>query len=310
MKISRDGRGPRARLSGMSSHVLVTGGAGFVGSHLVRALLRQGDRVTVLDDLSAPSPLGLPDDTRLERQLGDVRDPAAVARALDRRPTHVVHLAAVVGVERVVARPERVDSVIRDGGGVVLEAARRHGLPLLSVSTSEVTDAPREGPRRVYAEAKADAERAALAADELPVTVVRPFNVVGAGQTAPGAVLPRLAAQARRGAPLSVHGDGSQERGFLHVDDLVEAITALLAQTGAQRGLVEVGQPVRTRILDLARRLAGLAGRGSAVQLVDADVGREDRPRRAPDLRALGERVSWAPRRPLESILRGALLGA
>lgn len=304
----------------MTRSLLLTGGAGFLGCHLARGLLARGDHVTILDDLSAPSPLGLPRHPHLTRLRGDVRDPRAVERALDRahvdRASHaspaIVHLAAVVGVERVVADPGRVDSVVRDGTGVVLDAARRHGAPLVAFSSSEVTDLPRHGPRAVYAEAKSDAERLLLqAGGGLALTVLRPFNVVGRGQSAPGSVLPRLASRARLGAPLELHGEGGQERCFLHVDDLVDGLLALLDRPAHdRRELLEIGGDLRTSMVALARRLAHLAGRGASIRLHAHAEDREDRPRRLPDLSALRRVIAFAPRRGWDVVLREALASA
>ena len=219
---------PKPVESPMQRSFTVTGGAGFIGVHLVRRLVAGGARVTVLDDLSAPSPLGLPDDPGLRLVVGDVRDRGLVAETLGAAQV-VLHLASVVGVEAVTAAPERTGSVIRDGTRAVLDHCLDSGAHLLSFSSSEVTDRPRRGPRAVYAEAKRDAEAMLLRqAARLPVTIVRPFNIVGPGQTAPGMVLPALARAARRGEPLPVHGDGLQERSFLHVDDLVDTVIALV----------------------------------------------------------------------------------
>ncbi|MCB9897166.1 MAG: NAD-dependent epimerase/dehydratase family protein [Planctomycetes bacterium] len=291
--------------------VLLTGGAGFLGVHLTRALLARGDRVTVLDDLSAPSPLGLPRHRRLLLQCGDVRDRRAVERAFAGVDA-ALHLAAPVGVERVLADPGRVDSVVRDGTGVVLEVARRHGTPLVAFSSSEVTDAPRGGPRAIYAEAKRDAEALLLQSGGcLPLTVLRPFNVVGRGQSAPGAVLPALATRARRGAELPVHGDGRQERSFVHVSDLVAALLRLLERPAHdRRELLELGGTVRTSMGELAGRLARLAGRGATVRPFAACGPREDLPRRAPDLGALRAAIPFVPRVGLDAMLREALADA
>jgi len=295
--------------------VLITGGAGFIGSRLARRLARDGDpdaaSVIALDDLSAPgstSSLG----PGVQLDVADVRDERAVERAMDGARL-VLHLASVVGVDAVTAQPERTGSVIRQGTAVVARAALRRGCPLVFFSSSEVTDAPRRGPRAVYAEAKRDAEALLLGlSHELPVTIVRPFNIVGPGQASEqGMVLPVLAAAARAGAPLPVHGDGRQERAFLHVDDLVDALLELLARTGGAAApggeVLEIGGTERLSIGELAERLSALAGTAAPVQRGAPDGAREDRPRRAPDLSALRRRIDFAPRRGLSQILADAL---
>ncbi len=292
--------------------VLVTGGAGFIGSRVAARLARSGTRVAVLDDLSAPSSQPLPRGHALDLVIADVREPRAVALAIEGAEL-VLHLASVVGVEAVTASPERTGDVIRTGTAVVAQAALRAGCPLVVFSSSEVTDPPRRGPRAVYAEAKRDAEALALdLAQRLPVTVIRPFNIVGPGQPREqGMVLPALAAAARAGAPLPVHGDGRQERAFLHVEDLVDALLALLAGNGGRAPpggeVLEISGTLRVSIGELAERLAALAGTAARVRLLPAGETREDRPRRAPDLSALRRRIPFAPRRGLPQILSEAL---
>src|SRR6186997_458936 len=163
---------------------LVTGGAGFIGARLVASLARAGCDVLALDDLSAPGAVAPAPAGKLDFLRADVRDAGAVARAAAGREL-VVHLASVVGVERVLVEPDRTESVCLGGARAVIEACRARRTPLVLFSSSEVTDAPRRGPRAAYARAKRAAEELALAAaHELPVTIVRPFNVVGSGQSA------------------------------------------------------------------------------------------------------------------------------
>jgi len=295
----------------MPRQVTITGGAGFVGCHLVRRLALQGARIRVLDDLSAPSDLGLPDSGSVDLCVADVRDARAVERAVVGSEV-VLHLASVVGVEAVTLDPERTASVIRQGTACVLDACRSRQLPLLFLSTSEVTDAPRKGPRAVYGEAKRDAEELLLAAaDDVPVTIIRPFNIVGLGQSAAGMVLPALAAAARAGLPLPVHGDGSQQRSFLHVEDLIDALLKIMARPAPAGGeVLEVGSEERLSISAVARRLVGLAGTAASVSRLPACPRREDRPRRAPELSVLRRRIDFTPRWSLDAILRDALAHA
>gem|GEM_PF-434971 len=307
----RDDAGLKDRPSSMPPQITITGGAGFVGCHLVRRLVHDGAEVTVLDDLSAPSEMGLPGHSSLDLIEGDVRDGTAVARALDDAAL-VVHMASVVGVEAVTADPQRTASVILDGTAQVLEACQARDVPLLFLSSSEVTDAPRHGPRAVYGEAKREAEALLLAAArQLPISIVRPFNIVGRGQSAPGMVLPALAHAARAGMPLPVHGDGEQERSFLHVEDLVDVLVDLTSRPAAPGGeVLEVGSEERLSISSLAGRLVHLAGSGAVVRSHPPCPRREDLPRRAPDLAGLRRRVHFSPRWSLDAILRDALAHA
>ncbi len=297
----------------MTARVLITGGAGFIGARLARRLLAGGEHVTVLDDLSAGSLDALPAGPGLEVLVGDVRDAEAVHRA-SARVDLIFHLASVVGVDAVTADPGRTGDVIREGTEAVLRAALDRGCPLVFFSSSEVTDGPRRGPREVYARAKRDAESLVLGQAHVPVTVVRPFNVVGAGQSARGgAVLPTLAGAARRGEDLLVHGDGHQTRTFLHVEDLLDATTAFVRgqrAAGSQREVVEVGDTRPVAIGEVAERLARLAGRGARVRRGAGSTAREDRPRRLPDLTALCAHVDFRPRHALDPILRDVLVGA
>ncbi|GJM22240.1 MAG: dTDP-glucose 4,6-dehydratase [Planctomycetota bacterium] len=290
------------------SRLLITGGAGFLGTHLARAALQQGHAVTLLDDLSAPSTLALPAHPRLRCVIGDVRSPAVVEQAAH-DAEQIVHMASVVGVDAVLAEPERTGSVIREGTARVWNQALASRTPLVFLSSSEVTDAARHGPRAIYAQAKLDAERSLLghAQAEL-VTVLRPFNVVGPGQTAPGMVLPSLARAALAGEPLRLHGDGSQQRGFLHVRDFCDTVLALLALPEARAGQVlEIGSPARVSIAELAERLLRLAGSRAGIVCAPSPRPREDLPRRAPQLEALQALLPFAPQRELDTILREVL---
>ncbi|MDG2149942.1 MAG: NAD-dependent epimerase/dehydratase family protein [Planctomycetota bacterium] len=316
----------------MTRRLLVTGGAGFIGSHLVRRLLDAGDKVVVLDDFSASADPALEDHPELSVVVGDVRRAADVNRAVaevlssppsepqsgsprESRDDVIVHLASVVGVEAVLADPRRTGSVIRSGTEQALVAARRLGARVLFFSTSEVTDAARCGPRSVYAEAKRDAERLLMeqAAGEqgVPVTIVRPFNIVGPGQRAPGMVLPAMARAARAGARMPIHGTGRQERSFLHVEDCVDATFRLLdAPMNGRAEVVEIGSEERTSISCLAEQLSKMAGQGASLSCAAMDEGREDLPRRAPNLGPLRQRVPFEPRWKLSEILRQALVHA
>lgn len=224
--------------------VLVTGGAGFVGSHLVARLLARGDEVVVLDDLSTGDAATI-DRSRASLIVADVTDATQVdasVAGVDR----VVHLASVVGVERVAAEPARTRTVIEHGARAVIAAATRHRVPTIVVTSSEVYGFEAPAPvhesfepadddavaaRWSYVRAKRVADRLArdAYAAGAPILTVRPFNIVGERQREDGgAVLPRFVARALRGEPLEVHGDGAQSRALLDVRDAASALVALL----------------------------------------------------------------------------------
>jgi UDP-glucose 4-epimerase len=311
---------------------LVTGGAGFIGSHLVERLLARGDRVVVLDDLSTgrlanlAAVAGHPD---LEVVIGSVEDRTLVARAA-RGVDRIHHLAARVGVELVVGEPVASIRTIVDGTQAVLEAARVDRIPVVLASSSEVygdsapvplresvpvvpgrTDEPRGG----YACAKALSEWfgfAFMAEHGVPVSVARLFNTVGPRQTGRyGMVLPRFCEQARRGAPMTVHGDGAQTRCFAHVADVVDALIALGEQERAVGRVVNVGSDTETSILELAVLVRDLADSRSPIEcrpmaeLAPARV--RDTRRRVPDLALLRALVGTVPATPLARIVRDTL---
>ena len=303
--------------------VLVTGGAGFLGSHLVDRLAAEGADVVALDDLSTgfaehlqgPRPTGT---VTLVR--GDVRDRALVAPAVARADV-VFHLAAAVGVRRVAEDPVGTWSRNVDGTAAVLEACAANGTRCLVASTSEVygpraqgllcEDAPvtvePSGRRDVYAVSKMAGEALAMAFHRtslLPVTVVRLFNVVGPRQSERyGMVLPRFVRAAIAGVPLTVHGDGRQTRAFLHVADAVEALRALVATSASEGLVVNVGSGEEVAILDLARHVVVAAGSGSAIRHVPFEEvygeGFIDPSCRRPDVTRLQSLTGFAPRRRL-----------
>lgn len=306
--------------------LLVTGGAGFIGSHLVEALLARGDEVVVLDDLSTGRAANLAGPGgRVELVAGSVLDAALVAR-LVARTEGVFHLAARVGVRLVLEQPSATLETNVVGTRNVLAAAAQHGARVLFASSSEVygrneappfaEDAPllpgatRE-PRWSYALSKAMGEALAFAhAREhgLALTVVRFFNVVGPRQRGDfGMVLPRFVRAAVAGLPLEVYGDGVQTRSFLHVADAVERVLALWAEPRARGQVVNVGGAEEVAILELARRVRAAAGS-------DADLVRmpyreaygtemRDFRRRVPDLARLTGLIGPRPARSLDAIV-------
>jgi UDP-glucose 4-epimerase len=315
--------------------VLVTGGAGFLGSHLVEQLVRCGARVTVLDDLSAGSEVNLApareaataSSAWLTPRLvtGCVTAPEVVAPLVDAADL-VFHLAAVVGVPAALRDPLWAMRVNLRGSEAVFEAAAGAGVPVVWTSSSEVygdgasaagaqplrgfqeTDplqvGPTQDPRGAYACSKALAEWTAGALAEargLQVLTLRLFNVVGPRQAArSGMVLPRFVGQALRGEALTVYGDGQQTRCFADVRDVVAMILAL---SGAQRPpygtTVNVGADRELRILDLAHQVAEQLGAPGGVRFVPfecaVDERSRDRRRRRPDLARLTRLLGARP---------------
>ncbi|GAA1358214.1 NAD-dependent epimerase/dehydratase family protein [Streptomyces beijiangensis] len=320
------------------STYLVTGGAGFIGSHLTDALLAQGHTVVVLDDLSTGSRSNLDaawPNPRLRFIRGSVLDGRLVDE-LTGRCDRVVHLAAAVGVKLIVEQPLTSFRTNVRGTENVIEAAHRHGRPILLASTSEIYGKNSAGPltetsdrilgatsvaRWSYSTAKAVDEILAFAYHRelgLPTTVVRLFNTVGPRQSpAYGMVVPRLVRQAVAGAPLTVHGDGSQRRCFAHVADVVEALLGLLGLlggAGAAGQVFNIGTAEETTIADLAARIVRRSGSPSPLELVPYaqayPTGFEDMERRLPDTGRLRALIGWTPRRSLDDILDATIAEA
>jgi UDP-glucose 4-epimerase len=315
---------------------LVTGGAGFIGSHLVERLIERGDHVTVLDDLSTGRQSNLEavqDRAEFELVPGSVLDAELVERLIGKADV-VYHLAAAVGVDWVLRHPLRSLETNIQGTEHVLRACAAQSTPrrVLVASTSEVygkndKDALAEDDDRVlgssrlsrwfYASAKGIDEAFALAywqEQRLPVRVVRLFNTVGPRQTGRyGMVVPRFVRWALRNEPLRVYGDGQQTRCFTNVRDVVQALVALMATPSAAGEIFNIGQPNEIRIIDLARRVIELTESASDVKLVpyhadeaygERAAGFEDMRRRVPDASKLFAYTGFRPQTGLDETLR------
>jgi UDP-glucose 4-epimerase len=306
----------------------ITGGAGFIGSHLATRLLDRGDRVLVLDDLSTGSMdniahlVGRKD---FEYRIGSALDVPLVAECVDRCDV-TLHLAAAVGVRLIVERPvHTIETNIR-ASEVVLAAAAKKQRPVLITSTSEVygksdrlpfreDDDLQLGPtthsRWAYACSKALDEWLGLAyyrEKGVPVTIVRLFNTVGPRQTGRyGMVLPTFAAQALAGEPITVFGTGEQSRCFGHVQDAVEALLRLLNTPTAVGGVFNVGSDEEVTIHQVAQLIREATGSSSEIRRIPyADAyaeGFEDMQRRVPDLTKLERTIGFRPRTPLTTIV-------
>jgi UDP-glucose 4-epimerase len=318
------------------ARALVTGGAGFIGSHLVERLIRRGDRVTVLDDLSTGRRTNLETvegNASFQMIEGSVLDASLVGQLVANSDV-VYHLAAAVGVDWVLRHPLRSLETNIQGTEHLLRAAAEAdgGRRVLIASTSEVygkngKDALAEDDDRVlgsarlsrwfYASAKAIDEAFALAywqERRLPVTVVRLFNTVGPRQTGRyGMVVPRFVRWALGNEPLRVYGDGQQTRCFTNVGDVVHALTALMDTPACAGEIFNIGQPHEIRIIDLARRIIELCESQSEVKLVpyhaeeaygDRAAGYEDMRRRVPDASKLYAYTGFRPSIDLDQTLR------
>jgi UDP-glucose 4-epimerase len=311
---------------------LITGGAGFIGSHLTEALTARGDQVTVLDDLSTGTESNLRpllDSSNLEFVRGSTLDAELTEWVVSGADT-VVHLAATVGVQLVVQDPLGALKNNILGTETVLESCAKYGPKVLIASTSEIygkntsdrlsEDADRiVGPptttRWAYATSKVVDE---IFAYEFcrqrgtPTIVVRLFNCSGPKQTgAYGMVIPRFVRQALQGEELTVFGDGQQTRCFCHIDDTVEALTGLLGERRAVGGVFNVGGSREISMYELAELVIGLAGSSSGIRLVSYEEayepGFEDMRRRVPDTTRIRNLIGWEPQRSVESIIEDVI---
>lgn len=310
------------------SRVLVTGGAGFVGSHLVEHLLAAGRDVRVVDDLSTGSLSNLAEarGPHLEVVVGSVTEPAVVDAALD-GVGFVFHMAATVGVQLVARDPARAIRTQIRGTEHVLAAAARAGAGVLLASSSEVYGkgmklpfaeeddlvlGPPTSPRWSYACSKVAAEYLVLAEDRIPVVVARLFNTVGPRQIGDhGMVVPRFVAQAAAGEPLTVYGSGEQRRCFADVGEVVDCLVRLGDTPSAHRGIYNVGSDDEISIRALALRVRERSGSRSPLVHVRYETaygsGFEDLGRRIPDLARLEGAIGMRPRLGIDAILDGLL---
>jgi UDP-glucose 4-epimerase len=307
---------------------LITGGAGFIGSHLVDALVASGDEVLVLDDFSTGQPgnVGaLCDRGSVELVEGSVTD-ADLVDALIEKCDCCLHLASAVGVKLVVSYPLETLRRIVHGSDVVMASAVRHGTRVLFASTSEVYGKNSEGAlhedsdrvigsafksRWSYAIAKSYGEALAYGYHHehgAETTVIRLFNTIGPRQQGVyGMVVPRFVRQALVGEDVTVYGDGSQSRCFLHVHDAVDAILALSAHDGAIGRAFNIGNPTPITIHSLAERIIDRTRSSSKIRFVPYeqayDDGFEELGKRRPDTAALQALTGWRPQRTLENAL-------
>ncbi|NLG13048.1 MAG: NAD-dependent epimerase/dehydratase family protein [Lentisphaerae bacterium] len=309
--------------------ILVTGGAGFIGSHLCRKLLESGNSVVVLDDLSTGSYdnlAGLEEDFGLRLIVDSVNNPGIVDECV-RDVDCVYHLASAVGVQLIIDQPVRTIESIVGGTETVLKSCARYRRPFLLTSTSEVYGKGVKVPfsedddtvmgatsrrRWSYACAKAMDEFLALAhwvEARLPVVIARLFNTVGPGQTGQyGMVVPRFVRQAIQSRPITVYGDGTQTRCFAHVSDIVGALVKLMNCKEARGQVVNIGNSEEVTILQLAQRVKSVTGSSSDIQLIPYSEaygdGFEDMVRRVPALNKAEKLIGYKPTKTLDDVLK------
>lgn len=311
---------------------LVTGGSGFVGSHLCERLLADGNHVLVLDNLSTGrygNIANLEGRPGFELRVGSVNDYQLVEECV-RECNAVFHLASAVGVRLIVDQPVLTIESIVNGTDNVLRACSRYRRRTLITSTSEVYGKSEQLPFRedgdsvigatttrrwAYACAKALDEFLGLAhwhETRLPVVIVRLFNTVGPRQTGQyGMVIPRFVRQALAGDPITVYGDGSQARCFGHVKDVIEGIVGLMNHTDAPGKVFNIGNDEETTIMELAKRIIAMTGSKSEIEIIPFSqaypAGFEDMHRRIPDLTKIRNLLGYEPKRNLDSILKDVI---
>lgn len=307
---------------------LVTGGAGFIGSHLSEKLLARGHTVRVLDDLSTgrlENVQSLEENDRFSLRVGTVTDPELVNQEVE-DVDRVIHLAAAVGVQRIIDNPLESINVNVDGTKHVLQACNRDKTPVLVASTSEIygknEDFPfEEGDDRVlgsittsrwsYSCTKALDEFLGLAywrEKRLPVVIARFFNTVGPRQTGQyGMVIPRFVKQALLGRPITVYGDGQQTRAFLDVDDATDAVIDLMNCEECYGEPYNIGGNERVTIEELARRIIDRVDSSSSIDYIPYEKayeeGFEDMRHREPDVTKAREAIGFSPKYDLNGIL-------
>ena len=312
--------------------VLITGGAGFIGSHLSDAYIGRGDEVYVIDDLSTGSIENiehLKSQPRFHYTIDSVQNHHVTAELVDRCDV-IFHLAAAVGVKLIVESPVRTIETNVRGTEVILDLANKKKKKVLIASTSEVyglsTDVPfREDGNLVmgattkgrwsYACSKAIDEFLALAywrEKKLPTVVVRLFNTVGPRQTGQyGMVVPNFVKQALARRPITVYGDGKQTRCFGYVGDVVGALVKLMDHPQAVGEVFNIGSNEEVSILELAQRVKQLTGSESPIEFIPYgeayEQGFEDMPRRVPDIAKVRNLVGFEPKTTLNEILKAVV---
>jgi UDP-glucose 4-epimerase len=310
--------------------VFITGGAGFIGSHLCDALINRGDEVVILDNLSTGSSNNIAHlKGKIEVVEGDIRDQGLV-ESLSANSDLVLHMAAALGVDNILENPIESISTNFYGSEVVINAALKFNKRILIASTSEIYGKNTQQPlsetadrvigtpqklRWTYSDAKALEEAAAhflYLTEKLNVTTIRFFNTVGPRQTGKyGMVIPRFIKAAIENSPLKIFGDGSQSRVFCHVNDSVKAILGLASNNKTIGEVFNVGGVGEISISDLARKIIKQTSSNSEIIFVDYEDaysrGFEDMARRVPDISKIKSFINWEPQLDLNDIIEDVI---
>jgi UDP-glucose 4-epimerase len=307
-------------------HAFITGGAGFIGSHLADALIARGDSVTILDNMSTGSAKNIAHlQGKIEVHKGDIRDKALIEKLAEHSDI-VFHMAAALGVKNIMEHT--LESIDRNfnGSEIVLHAATKYNKRLIIASTSEIygknpnqplneeSDRVVGAPQKIrwtYADAKALEEAVAhtlYKTQGLKVTTVRFFNTVGPRQTGQyGMVVPRFVQSALKNQDIIIYDDGSQSRVFCHVEDAVKAVMTLSETDSTIGDYFNVGGVGETTIKELATKIIARTGSASEIKHIpysDAyPAGFEDMQRRVPDISKIKKAINWEPKHSLDSII-------
>ena len=306
---------------------LITGGAGFIGSHLAEKLIARGDQVVVLDNLSTGSASNLSGIIgKIKFEQENILDKAAVDKLVS-ESDYVVHLAAALGVLNIVNKPLESLRTNLQGSEVVLEACDKHRKPVLIASTSEIYGKNDKVPlnedddriighplksRWSYSEAKAVDESLAYfyyLESKLPIRIVRFFNTVGPRQVGHyGMVVPRFVDAALKNEPLSVYGSGDQIRCFCHVEDAVRALLLVMDSDKAVGEVFNVGNNQHISIMELAKKVIEITGSTSSIEKIAYEKaypeGFEDMQLRVPDISKINRVLGWKPEINLDQIIK------
>ena len=306
---------------------LITGGAGFIGSHLAESLIARGNEVLILDNLSTGSKKNLEKiKGKIELNNGDILDQDLVSK-LVAESDYVIHLAAALGVFNIVNKPLESLKTNLQGSEVVLEACDKYRKPVLIASTSEIYGKNDKVPlneeddriighplksRWSYSEAKAVDESLAYfyyLENKLPIRIVRFFNTVGPRQVGHyGMVVPRFVSAALMNEPLAVYGSGDQIRCFCHVDDAVRALLLVMDSDKAVGEVFNVGNNQQISIIELAKKVIELTGSSSSIEKIAYEKaypeGFEDMQRRVPDISKIKQVLGWTPEINLDQIIK------